>query len=170
MKQLIDIDTKGNVVRFYLGEKTEKWGWTDPNYKDGSGKTPEWLSPSDRFYGDDWNDSPYEHNAGPVYPWFVKGTFDISFPFDSILLEPKDGELNSEYCKDDLVDRKAPVLLVISKEAQHKLADNGNGHETWAYCDNFRDAREFIAEWEHSHGQFLDGVSMYYLGDVMEAQ
>ena len=169
MKKLIDIATKGNVVRLYLGEKTEKWGWTNPDYKDSSGETPDWLEPKDRFYGDDWDDVPYEHNAGPVYPWFVKGTLDISFPFDSILLEPKDGSINSRYSMDDIAARKVPALLVISKEAQEKLADGGNGHEAWAYCDSFDAAREFIAEWKHSHGQRLDGVSEYYLGDVMEA-
>lgn len=42
--KIIDFERKGNLVRFYLGDDDlEEW------------------------YGDDWNDTPYEHNAGQVY-------------------------------------------------------------------------------------------------------
>ena len=51
--KIIDFERKGNVVRFYLGEKTEDWGWTRPDYKRSDGTTPDWLKPSDRYYGDD---------------------------------------------------------------------------------------------------------------------
>ena len=77
--KIIDFEKKGNVVRFYLGEQTENWGWTNPEYKDYTGKTPTWLKPSDRYYGDDWDDKPYEHNAGTVYGEFIKGYKDIAF-------------------------------------------------------------------------------------------
>ena len=30
--QIIDFKRKGNVVRFYLGEKTPDWGWTKSDY------------------------------------------------------------------------------------------------------------------------------------------
>lgn len=40
--QIIDMEKKGNVVRFYLGENGKQWG-------------------------DDWNDAPYDCNAGTVY-------------------------------------------------------------------------------------------------------
>ena len=54
-----------------MGEKTADWGWTNPDYKDFKGNTPSWLKPSETFYGDDWNDYPYEHNAGKVYDEFI---------------------------------------------------------------------------------------------------
>ena len=41
--RIIDFEKKGNAVRFYLGEQTESWGWTNPEYKDYTGKTPSWL-------------------------------------------------------------------------------------------------------------------------------
>ena len=111
--KIIDMDRKGNVVRFYLGEKTKSWGWTDPNYK-VDGKTPDWLRPSDTYYGDDWDDAPYEHNAGSVYDQFVKGTRDVAFPFDWVLVEPRDTwSYNSPFCKDDMVARKCPCLIAI---------------------------------------------------------
>lgn len=162
--KIIDIARKGNVIRFYLGEKTGEWGWTNPDYTDAGGR-PEWLEPSDRYYGDDWNDVPFEHNAGKVYDEFIKGVKDVSYPFDSIILEPDDGELNSKYCMDDLVDRKAPRLLIISKEAQDAIYDGGNGHATWYYGNNYAYAKEAIAAWESENGKKLEGVQTIYLGD-----
>ena len=38
--KIIDFEKKGNVVRFYLGEKTEDWGWTRSDYTI-NGKTPD---------------------------------------------------------------------------------------------------------------------------------
>ena len=48
--KIIDFDIKGNVIKFYLGQDN------DMNY-----------------HGDDWDDVPYEHNAGEVYSEFVEG-------------------------------------------------------------------------------------------------
>ena len=42
--KIIDFECTGNVVRFYLGKDNEK-----------------------DYHGDDWNDTPYECNAGTVY-------------------------------------------------------------------------------------------------------
>lgn len=117
--KIIDIERKGNVVRFYLGEKTDDWGWTKPDYTDYTGKTPDWLKPSDTYYGDDWDDAPYQHNAGEVYDEFVKGHVDTAFPFDALVLEPGDDEWGTNYhsiCKNDLVDRKYPALIVVTPE------------------------------------------------------
>lgn len=163
--KIVDIARRGNVVRFYLGEKTKDWGWTDKDYKNSDGSTPDWLEPCDRFYGDDWDDAPFEHNAGSVYPWFIKGTKDVAFPFDTMILEPNYGDLNSSYCMDDFVDRKAPRLLIISKDAQDALYDDGKGHSAWAYDDNFPLAKEFISNWESENSKKLDGVEEIYLGD-----
>lgn len=145
--KIIDFERKGNVVRFYLGEKTEDWGWTNEDYKDGSGETPDWLRPSDRYYGDDWDDAPYECNAGRVYDEFVKGHRDIAFPFDDLVLEPRDGEFNSEYCKDDFVDRKVPCIMVVPAEL--------TAESPWD--DGFR------------HWLGNAEVKKYYYGDEMEA-
>ena len=69
------------------------------------------------YWGDDWNDSPYEHNAGQVYEEFIKGYKDIAFDFDDLVLEPCDGEYNSPWCKDDMRNRKVPCILVVPKLA-----------------------------------------------------
>lgn len=147
--RIIDFKKKGNVVRFYLGEKAEDWGWTNEDYrhfKGPSGKAPDWLKPSETYYGDDWDDAPYEHNAGPVYDEFVKGHRDIAFPFDDLVLEPCDGEGESPYCKDDFVARRVPCIIVVPAEII-----------TESPWDDFR-------YWLGNAG-----VRRYYFGDEMEA-
>ena len=91
--KIIDFARKGNVVRFFLGADDLK----------------DW-------HGDDWNDTPYEHNAGEVYDEFVSGHIDIAFAFDKLVLEPCDGVYNSDYCKDDMKARKVPCLIVVPAE------------------------------------------------------
>lgn len=91
--KIIDFEKKGNVVRFYLGEdKGSKW------------------------HGDDWDDYPYEHNAGLVYYEYISGAIDVAFPYDCEVLEPCDGSDDSGYCKNDMVARVVPCLIIIPPE------------------------------------------------------
>lgn len=148
--KIIDFERKGNVVRFYLGEKTTDWGWTNSDYKDFKGNTPNWLKASDTFYGDDWDDQPYECNAGKVYDEFIKGYVDVSFPFDTIILEPCDGAYNSNWSKDDMAARKVPCLIVLSKELQTKT-------DLGSFClPSFADCLG------------IDGIKKYYFGDELD--
>lgn len=50
-------------------------------------------------WGDDWNDAPYEHNAGSPYgPHQGDEPFEISkLAIDSSLVTPDDGVLNSSF-------------------------------------------------------------------------
>lgn len=92
---IIDFYKKGNVVRFYIGDTTQD------------------------YWGDDWNDRPYEHNAGGVYDRYVDHIIDIAFPFDCDVLEPQDDwhyRGNSPFCKEDFKKRKAPCIIVVSNE------------------------------------------------------
>lgn len=100
--EIIDFEVRGNVVRFYLGENGSQWG-------------------------DDWNDMPYEHNAGAVYDEYVKGKQDVNFAFDDYVLEPCDGHANSNWCKEDMIKRKVPCVVVLRAK--------GNDGD-WRY-DNF---------------------------------
>lgn len=87
--KIIDFAREGNVVRFYLGEADlQMW------------------------YGDDWNDAPYEHNAGTVYSRFVEKTLDVAFPYDWFVLEPCSELVNSSVCKDDMRERRVPMLVI----------------------------------------------------------
>lgn len=144
--KIIDFEKKGNVVRFYLGEKTDDWGWTRPDYI-RNGATPDWLKPSDSYYGDDWNDRPYEHNAGQVYEEFIKGHKDIAFDFDDLVLEPADGtwDRNSHWSKEDMIARKVPCIIAVPKEIYQDSWDKA--FDTWVSAD---------------------GIKKYYFGDEME--
>ncbi len=97
--RIIDFEIRGNTVRFFLGFKTDDWGWTNKDYKDSIGQTPAWLKPSNSYYGDDWNDCPYEHNAGTVYERFIYGERTYYYDYNWIIVEPCSGELNSSYRK-----------------------------------------------------------------------
>lgn len=91
--KIIDFECKGNVVRFYLGKDNEK-----------------------DYHGDDWNDTPYECNAGTVYDQYIAGTADVVFPYDALVLEPCDGVLNSHFCKDDMKAGVVPCIVVVPPE------------------------------------------------------
>lgn len=93
--QIIDFDRKGNVIRFFIGENGKQWG-------------------------DDWNDCPYDCNAGRVYNEFVEDDYDISLPFDWEVLEPKDGVLNCRYTKEDMMRRRVPCMIFIPPRVMEK--------------------------------------------------
>ena len=90
--KLIDVYTKGNVVDFLFGED---------NLKD--------------WYGDDWEDTPWEHNAGVVYDKFVCAKITGVFNTDLEIAEPKDiiGYCgNSPYKRDDFKTNNLPILTI----------------------------------------------------------
>lgn len=90
--KIIDCTRKGNVIRCLLAD-----------------------SESEDWWGDDWNDAPYEHNASLVYDQFVKKTIDIAIPFDQTVLEPADNwqyDGNSPWCRDDFKTRSIPLLII----------------------------------------------------------
>lgn len=125
--KIIDFERKGNVVRFYFGadDLTEWWG-------------------------DDWDDVPYEHNAGRVYDEYVSGHKDVSFPFDSLVLEPCDGYLNSDYSKEDMVKRLVPCIVVVPKEI-YKNSCN-------IYNDSF------------GYWVGANGIKKFYFGDEIKEE
>lgn len=98
--KIIDFERKGNVIRFYLGaDELESW------------------------YGDDWNDAPYEHNAGRVYDEFITGRHDMIVPFDYTVMEPCDGQLNSRWCKLDMVTRAVPCIIIVPDKLDYYSDD-----------------------------------------------
>lgn len=83
--KLIDYELFGNVVRFYVGiEDLTDW------------------------YGDDWNDKPFEENAGSVYDEYVTGYIDVAWNGDFVVSEPA----GLYFSKDDMKSRKIPMVAV----------------------------------------------------------
>lgn len=120
---IIDCEKKGNVVRFYLGN--------DPEY-----------------HGDDWNDFSYENNCSLVYNEYIIGYKDISFPFDTCVLEPADGVYSeSNYSRYDFKYHKVPCIITIDDEIYSE--------REWG-SPTFQKALGFKA------------TKKYYFGDYME--
>ena len=90
--KVIDFNTKGNVIKLYFGKDDEK-----------------------EYLGDDWDDAPYEHNAGTVYNEYVWEIKEYAFPFGYEVLEPaSDWHYggNSPFSKEDMKKRKIPCLII----------------------------------------------------------
>lgn len=120
MTKILDFECFGNIVKLYLGETVEG------------------------IFGDDWNDTPYEHNAGCVYDEFYTDTVEIAFPLSTQVYEPCFGYDNSPYCKNDFLFRKVPFLLF------------GQLNEAWKYS-NF----EYLLE-------NVPTLNKLYIGDDWE--
>lgn len=89
--KVIDFEKKGNLVRFYLGQDDDSDYW-----------------------GDDWDDSPYECNAGSVYNRYIFGYADILYPFDYSVKEPCEGwnhGMSYEVSKEDMKEGACPCIV-----------------------------------------------------------
>ena len=120
--KVIDFLKKGNVIRFYLGAD---------DCKD--------------YYGDDWDDTPYEHNAGTVYDEYVTGFADVALDIDYCVLEPADGVVNSAFCKCDFVEKKTPCIIAFHED-----------EDTWVYGDSF------------AHNVGRTDIAKVYFGDDID--
>ena len=97
--KIIDFEKKGNLVRFYLGDDD-----------------------CENYTGDDWDDAPYEHNAGRVNDEYIKCYQDVAFPFEYEVMEPCDGEvLNSPWSKDDMKARRVPCIVAAKDVSSLRL-------------------------------------------------
>lgn len=122
--KIIDFEKHGDVVRFYLGADDCKDYW-----------------------GDDWDDAPYEHNAGPVYKGYIQDYVDCVFPFDGYVLEPCSGTYNSRWSKQDMIERKVPCIIYVPK----KVAD-------YRWEDSF----------DYWVGYKFNDIIRFYFGDRLE--
>lgn len=121
--KIIDFEIKGNQIKFYVGSD---------NCED--------------YWGDDWNDTPYEHNAGSVYDRYVMGYFIKTFDFDDVVMEPCSGVSNSKYSKEDMKNRKVPCVCILPKEYKEEY--------TWYY--------------EFSDISNNENIIKYYFGDKVD--
>ena len=90
--KVIDFEVKGNVIKLYFGNDKDK-----------------------AYHGDDWDDTPYEHNAGLVYSEYIVDTKEYAFPFNYCVLTPESDwnyRGNSPFCKDDMKAKKCPCIII----------------------------------------------------------
>ena len=105
--KIIDFFRYGNTVRLYYGEN-------DCN----------------DYWGDDWDDAPYEHNAGQVYQRYIQGYVEFTFPLKYSVCEACNGYFNSPFSKEDMKNRKIPCITI----------SNANGNKLNIYFEDDTDS------------------------------
>lgn len=136
---IIDFKKTGNVVRLFIGDAEKD------------------------YYGDDWDDAPYEHNAGQVYPEFIKKYMDVAFGASHTVMEPQDDwryDRNSPFSKEDMKKGKCPYIIVIPEAVEHwaGFSNNmGNNNVFKAYLGE--DFNSFIMRAQKEFGE--DFVCLY---------
>ena len=91
--KIIDFEKRGNVIRFYCGKDN-----------------------CDDYWGDDWNDRPYEHNAERVYSEYIEEYIDVAVDMDYHVMEPADDwryNNNTPFSKEDMKKRSVPCIIVV---------------------------------------------------------
>lgn len=138
--KVIDWSAKGNVVRLYLG------------YPDCDG-----------YWGDDWDDAPYEHNAGNVYDEYIVGFMDVAVGIGYDVTCPSDLYLNSPYSKADF---KAGVPFAVISPCDDLLYgyDVYGDPSDYGWDDRVRDASVLF-----SMGMTVDGVLSLCEGGIVSA-
>lgn len=86
--KLIDFEKKCNQLRLFFGDATNPWG-------------------------DDWDDLPYQHNAGRVYNEFIKDTAVLSFYYDDIVYEPADDYTFQDVSKEMMLKKRVPAFVAL---------------------------------------------------------
>ena len=126
--KLIDFERHNNMIRYYFG---------DDDCND--------------YWGDDWNDAPYEHNAGRVYDKYIKKYIDIGYPRDCFVLTPNDtySQSNSNWSKEDMKNRTIPCVIILDRRLAQQLD----------YFDSF----------EHWVMSYDERIKKIYFGDSLES-
>ena len=94
--KIIDFEKRGNVIRFYCGKDN-----------------------CDDYWGDDWNDRPYEHNAERVYSEYIEEYIDVAVDIDYHVMEPADDwryNNNTPFSKQDMKKRSVPCIIVVPND------------------------------------------------------
>lgn len=93
--RVLDAEVSEHCVRFYLG--------TEKTYQEG------------KFHGNDWNDSPFDCNAGTIYPVYCKAILDIYFEWDTVVRDapPVSGPI---YWSKNDIKAKRYALVYVEKE------------------------------------------------------
>lgn len=125
--KIIDFAKKGNTIRFFLANR------------------------GDDAWGDDWNDAPYEDNAGQVYGRFVEEIQDISFSYNVYAMEPSQAYRGC-WSKEEMKERKVPCIIIATDDI----------------CDQAE-----IREWERDDFSVylekeIPGVIKIYFGDNID--
>lgn len=90
--KIIDFEVHGSQLVLYLGKPETK-----------------------EYWGDDWDDTPYEHNAGTVYERFVEDIITLNLDIEDYVKEPASFTINSRFCKEDFQRGEYPFAVIITE-------------------------------------------------------
>ena len=127
--KIIDFKVYGNAIRFYLGDND-----------------------CTNYWGDDWNDTPYEHNAGTVYESFVRGVADVYVDIDLDVLTPADDWAyhgNSPFCKEDFKYSEIPCVIIAKSDWSNSYSKNfANGNGAKIYFNDLMEPGKYFVNKE----------------------
>lgn len=99
------------------------------------------------YWGDDWDDTPYEHNAEEVYERFVEKTIEIPISTEFAIASPENDYTyigNSPFSKEDF--KNGVPFLVIGKESSfdflYSNEVNKNENITISFNEKIEDVLE----------------------------
>lgn len=101
--KIIDFKMYGNVIKLYLGDDQ-----------------------TNDYWGDDWNDRPYEHNAEEVYDRYVVDTIDLPIKSKYCVTTPEYDYTyrgNSPYSKEDFKNG-VPFMVIGEMNSYDFLYSN----------------------------------------------
>lgn len=117
------------------------------------------------YWGDDWNDAPYEHNAGRVYERYVQMKVHYK-PFNCIAVQPCDiHDPNSKWCKEDFKKERTPCLLLVP----HSLLEEFDLSEKHTTKNDF--IREYDDWYKFTYDKFLgrEGITEIYFNETFDS-
>jgi len=99
----------------------------------------------DEIIADDWDDSPYEHNASPPYDEFVEAR--IVYNDCGVFNYPRTGHLNSPYSVDDINKGAIPWVWY-------------RNHGTLKAGQTITTVKDKLDEWNIPYKEFKRGEKM----------
>ena len=90
-------------------------------------------------FGDDWNDTPYECNAGIVGDRFEDVEIVIRPHTDISVTYPHEGHCNSSWCRNDMKTGIVPLAVTVPDDVAERYGDdwrveNGGGYGNSYEC------------------------------------
>ena len=130
MFKIIDFERFGHVIKLYLGD-------------------------CDDYWGDDWDDRPYEHNAEIVYDEYIKDVIEIPIQTKYKIATPEDDYFynrgNSPFSKEDF--KNGVPFMVIGE---------GTGW-SFNYYDEVENPQNVLLRYNDPIDEVLETLSPYTL-------
>ena len=106
-------------------------------------------------FGDDWNDTPYEHNAGIVSDRFEDIIITVRKHGELSVVYPSDGHCNSDWCRDDMKTGIVPIAVTVPDSVAER------------YGDDWRLTMGYDGEVCYEYVVGMKGVNRVYFGDML---